>query len=130
MIRLALGNHRAENRRAWRQKGAVALVLLVLAIALQIAEWATQGFGPTDGGYASVYLGWTGFMVLFVLGLAFWLETTLATSLRYRKVLPAQFEPGEAAGDPDRAQPDIDNPLSLIRAELAAVSLFATVLAW
>lgn len=129
LLQLAVVNHRAENFSAWRQKGAVALVLLVAAVALQIAEWATQGFGPTQGGYASVYLGWTGFEVLFVLGLAYWLETTLATSLRYRNVSPAQFEAGEAAGDSDRVSPDIDDPLSLVRAELAAVSVFATVLA-
>ena len=60
LLRLALANHRADNLRAWRQKGGVALVLLLAAIVLQIAEWATQGFGPTDGGYASVYVGWTG----------------------------------------------------------------------
>ncbi len=129
LLRLALRDHRAENRRAWRQKGAVALVLLVAAIALQIAEWATQGFGPTDGGYASVYLGWTGVQVLFVVGLTYWLETTFATSVRYRKVFPAQFAAGEASGDPDREAPDIDNPLSLVRAELGALSFFASVLA-
>ena len=129
LLWLAVGNHRVNNYRAWRQKGAVALVLLVAAVVLQIVEWATQGFGPTQGGYASVYLGWTGLEVLFVLGLAYWLETTLATSLRYRKVTPAQFEAGEAAGDSDRESPDIDDPLSLVRAELGAVSVFATVLA-
>lgn len=129
LLRLALRNHRAENRRAWRQKGAIALILLVATVVLQIVEWWTQGFGPTDGGYAGVYLGWTGLYALFVLGLAYWLETTLATSLRYRKVVPAQFEPGEAAGDPDREAPDIENPLSLVRAELAGVSFYATFLA-
>ena len=104
-------------------------MLLVAAVVLQIAEWATQGFGPTDGGYASVYLGWTGLYVCSCSASLYWLETTLATSLRYRKVVPAQFEAGEAAGDPDREAPDIDNPLSLVRAELGALSFFATVLA-
>ncbi len=129
LLRFALANHRADNLRAWRQKGAAALVLLLAAVVLQIAEWATQGFGPTDGGYASVYVGWTGLQVLFLLGLAYWLETTLATSIRYRKVVPAQFAAGEAAGDPDREAPDIDDPLSLVRAELGSLSFFAAVLA-
>jgi heme/copper-type cytochrome/quinol oxidase subunit 3 len=129
LLRLALQNHQNENRVAWRQKGVVALALLVVAIALQIAGWATQGFGPTEGGYASVYVGWTGLLTLFLIGLVYWLETTLATSVRYRKVVPAQFELGEASGDPDRQEPDIDNPLSLIRSELAAVSFYATLLA-
>jgi heme/copper-type cytochrome/quinol oxidase subunit 3 len=130
LLRLALRNHRADDLRSWRQKGGVALVLLLAAVVLQIAEWATQGFGPTDGGYASVYLGWTGLEVLFVLGLVYWLETTLATSLRYRKFEhKKEFAAGEAAGDPHREAPDIDNPLSLVRAELASLSFFATVLA-
>ncbi len=107
----------------------MALALLVVAIALQIAGWATQGFGPTEGGYASVYVGWTGLLTLFLLGLTYWLETIFATSVRYRKVIPDQFELGEAAGDPDRQEPDIDDPLSLIRSELAAVSFYATLLA-
>lgn len=129
LLWLAVGNHRIRNYRAWRQKGAVALVLLVAAVVLQIVQWATQGFGPTQGGYASVYFGWTGLEVLFLLGLAYWLETTLATSLRYRNVSSAQLEAGAAAGDSDRESPDIDDPLSLLRAELGAVSVYATVLA-
>ncbi|HTR33103.1 MAG TPA: cytochrome c oxidase subunit 3 [Gaiellaceae bacterium] len=129
LLRWALANRRADNRRAWRQKGGISIVLLIVAIALQIAEWATQSFGPTDGAYASVYLGWTGMEVVFLIGLLYWLETTLATSLRYRKVFPAQFEPGEAAGDPDRVAPDIEDPLSLVPPALEALSFFALFLA-
>ena len=64
LLRLGLADHRATNRPAWRVKGALALVLLVAAVTLQIVEWSTQGFGPTDGPYASVYLGWTGLLAL------------------------------------------------------------------
>jgi heme/copper-type cytochrome/quinol oxidase subunit 3 len=129
LIRLGLADHRAERRPAWRVKGAVALAFLILALVLQVAEWATQGFGPTDGGYASVYLGWTGMQSFFVLGLAFWLETTLATSIRYRGTLGRTVEPGEASGDRHRTAHDIDDPVSLVRPELVAVSFFATFLA-
>ena len=52
--------------------------------SLQIIAWARLGFGPTDGGYASVYLGWTGLYTLFVFGSLYWLETCLALSFRYR----------------------------------------------
>jgi heme/copper-type cytochrome/quinol oxidase subunit 3 len=128
LLTLALRHHRAGNRRAWRISGGVSVALLVVAIALQIAEWWTQGFGPTNGGYASVYVGWTGLEVVFFVGLLYWLETTLATSLRYRNASPGDFRPGEASGDPHR-QPDIHDPLSLIRGELSALSLYATVLA-
>ncbi|HEY6961468.1 MAG TPA: cytochrome c oxidase subunit 3 [Gaiellaceae bacterium] len=126
LLTLALRDHRNENRRAWRIKGAVSIALLTAAIVLQIVAWSTEGFGPTDGGYASVYIGWTGLEVLFLLGLLYWLETTLATSLRYRS---ARLAPGDASGDAHRTAHDIDDPLSLIRGELTALSFYANVLA-
>ena len=128
VLRLGLADHRADRRPAWRVKGGLALVLLVAAIALQIVEWATQGFGPTDGPYASVYLGWTGLLLLFMIGLAYWVETTLATSIRYRNSGGALPE-GHGSGDADRTASDIENPISLIRPELEAVSFFAMFLA-
>lgn len=130
ILRLALADHRADRLAAWRVKGVVTLVLLLAAIVLQVVEWVTQSFGPTNGPYASVYLGWTGLLVLFVVGLAYWVETTLATSIRYRDTQRGAAVPeGHASGDADRSDPDIANPLSLIRPELEAVSFFAMFLA-
>ena len=129
LLQFAVADHRAGRRPAWRVKGAVAIVLLLVAVALQIVEYSTQGFGPTNGPYASVYLGWTGLLALFVLGLAYWVETTLATSIRYRKVEHGGPPEGHASGDADRTAPDIENPLSLIRPELEAVSFYASFLA-
>ncbi len=129
LLQLAVRNHRAENRSAWRLKGGVVLALLLAAIVLQIVEWSTQGFGPLEGGYASVYLGWTGMQLFFLVGLFYWVETTLATSLRHRKSFPYQFAPGEASGDAHRTEPDIDNPLSLVRPALESLSFFAAVFA-
>ncbi len=121
LLRLGFVDHRADRRPAWRVKGAAALAVLVLAVALQIAEWATQGFGPADGGYASVFVGWTGLQALFVLGLLYWLETTLATSIRYRG---AQNERAAA-----EAPADIADPLVLVRPGLEALSFYALFLA-
>jgi heme/copper-type cytochrome/quinol oxidase subunit 3 len=129
LLRLGLRDHRAERRPAWRVKGAAAIVLVLAAIGVQIGAWASLGFGPTDGGYASVYLGWTGFQLFFLVGLLYWAETTLATSLRHRKAIPYQFGAGEASGDAHRTAPDIDDPLSLVRPQLEAVSFYALVLA-
>ncbi len=128
LLRLGLADHRAERRPAWRVKGAIAAVVLVAALALQIVEWSIQGFGPTDGGYASVFVGWTGMQALFVLGLLYWLETTLATSFRYRG---AQYQRAaeQASGDAHRTAPDIENPLVLVRPELEALSFYALFLA-
>jgi heme/copper-type cytochrome/quinol oxidase subunit 3 len=129
LLRLAVLDHRAGRLPAWRSKGAVALLLLLVAVALQIVEWSTQGFGPTNGPYASVYLGWTGLFALFVVGLAYWVETTLATSIRYRNLDRGGLPEGHASGDADRTAPDIEDSLSLIRPELEAVSFYASFLA-
>jgi heme/copper-type cytochrome/quinol oxidase subunit 3 len=128
LLRLGFLDHRADRRPAWRIKGMIAAGLLIAAVVLQIVAWSSQGFGPTDGGYASVYVGWTGLQVLFVVGLAYWLETTLATSYRYRG---AQYDraAAEGAGDPHRTASDIENPLVLVRPELEAMSFYAGFLA-
>lgn len=62
--------------------GTAALVLLLVALALQAIAWATLGFGPASGGYASVYTGWTIFYAVFALMSAYWIETQVATAWR------------------------------------------------
>jgi hypothetical protein len=44
---------------------------------LQAAQFSSLGFGPTDGGYASVFVGWTGTLTVFLLGSAYSLATAL-----------------------------------------------------
>jgi heme/copper-type cytochrome/quinol oxidase subunit 3 len=130
LLRWGLADHRAARRTAWRIKGALALAIGIAVVVLQVVEWTTAGFGPTDGGYASVFIGWTAFFVFVVVCALFWLETTLATSLRYARLpVPSSPAPGEASGDPDRAAHDIDDPLSLVRAELTALSFYWAFLA-
>jgi heme/copper-type cytochrome/quinol oxidase subunit 3 len=128
LVRLGLHDHIGGRRSAWRLKGVLALAALLVAVALQIVGWATQGFGPTEGGFASVYVGWTGLQALFVLGLAYWIETTLATSIRYRG---AQNEraTAEASRAAEGSRPDIDDPLALVRPALEAVSFYAVFFA-
>ena len=129
LVRLGLNDHRALRRDQWRIKGLGALLVGVVGLVLQVIAWTHQGFGPTDGGFASVYFGWTGFLFLFVFGTLLWLEMTLATSFRYRKVETDAPEPGHASGDPHRTAHDIRDPLSLVRAELVGLSFFWTFLA-
>jgi heme/copper-type cytochrome/quinol oxidase subunit 3 len=130
-VRLGLSDHRAGNRSAWRRKGAAGLALGLVALVLQAVAWTQQGFGPADGGFASVYFGWTAFLFLFVLGTLFWLETVLATSIRYRGWTEGvrAVAPGEGSGDPHRDAHDIRDPVSLVRAELVALSFYWTFLA-
>jgi heme/copper-type cytochrome/quinol oxidase subunit 3 len=129
LVRLGLADHRALRRAQWRQKGALALVLGVVGLVLQVIAWTQQSFGPADGGFASVYFGWTAFLFLFVFATMLWLEMTLATSFRYRKVPTGAPAPGEASGDPHRMAHDIRDPLSLVRAELVGLSFYWTFLA-
>jgi heme/copper-type cytochrome/quinol oxidase subunit 3 len=131
LVQLGLRDHRANNRPAWRRKGAGALGLGIAALVLQVVAWTQMDFGPADGGFASVYFGWTAFLFLFVLGTLFWLETVLATSIRYRGWTEGTrtVAPGEASGDPERTADDIRDPVSLVRAELAALSFYWSFLA-
>ncbi|HKU56450.1 MAG TPA: cytochrome c oxidase subunit 3 [Gaiellaceae bacterium] len=127
LVRLGHADHVAERRSQWRLKGALALALGIAGLVVQAIGWSHQGFGPADGGFASVYFGWTAFLFLFVFGTMYWLETVLATSLRYRNA--AAPGPGHASGDPHRTEHDIADPLSLVRAQLEALSFYWTFLA-
>ena len=138
LVRWGLADHRAERRSVWRVKGAVALAIGIAAVVLQVVEWTTVGFGPADGGYASVFFGWTGFYAVFLVGALFWLETVLATSIRYRGWTTGDrtVAAGDASGDRRRHGEDIRDPVSLVRAELDALSFYwgflagVGVLAW
>lgn len=136
VLRWALVDRRAERRRQWRQKGSVALAVGIAAVVVQAVEWPSLGFGPADGGYASVFFGWTAFQFLFMIGALLWVENTLATSLRYRKTLTGAPAPGEASGDPHRLGHDIQDPLALVLPSLEAASFYWSfvaalgVLAW
>ncbi|HZT83811.1 MAG TPA: cytochrome c oxidase subunit 3 [Gaiellaceae bacterium] len=129
LVRLGLADHRALRRRQWRIKGFAALLVGLAGLVVQAIAWTQQSFGPADGGFASVYFGWTSFLFLFVLGTLIWVETTLAMSLRYARVESGAPAPGEASGDPHRTAHDIRDPLSLVRAELVGVSFYWTFLA-
>jgi heme/copper-type cytochrome/quinol oxidase subunit 3 len=129
LVRLGLIDHRALRRQQWRVKGLAALLVGVVGLVLQVLAWTSASFGPADGGFASVYFGWTAFLFLFVVFTLFWLEMTLATSLRYRKMETEAPPPGHASGDPHRTAHDIRDPLSLVRAELVSLSFYWTFLA-
>jgi heme/copper-type cytochrome/quinol oxidase subunit 3 len=128
-LRLGVADQRASRRPQWRAKAVATLLLGLAAVVLQVVEWATIGFGPASGGYASVFFGWTAFLALFLVGGLLWLETLLATAIRYRNVpiggLPAA---GEASGDPYRPHPDVSDPLSLVRPGLEAATFYWTFL--
>ncbi len=79
LVRASLVGLRTRRIHA-RGAGLVALVLGLVALAVQCWQYNDLGFGPGDGGYASVYLGWTGFFTVVAFGVLLWLEMLLASS--------------------------------------------------
>jgi heme/copper-type cytochrome/quinol oxidase subunit 3 len=105
----ALGLRRLGDgtERPWRAAALASLALGLGAFGLIIAQLASIAFGPTSGGYASVFIGWHavyGLNLLLVLG---WLEILIAQSLHAhtQEVTPATgqvaapFELMRPAGD-------------------------------
>jgi len=96
------GQRLKSESPGWVVPAAIAVVLGLAAIALQCIEYTVQHFGPTDGGYASVFVAWTGFYLVAVLATMYWLETQVATELRSRREgteAPTGYE------DPDKLLP-------------------------
>lgn len=79
---LAIRGMRTRGEAAWRAPAAGALAFALAAVVFQCVEWGTMGFGPASGGFASVFVGWTGFYLLSLLGATYWLETLVAQSVR------------------------------------------------
>jgi heme/copper-type cytochrome/quinol oxidase subunit 3 len=93
------GRGMKAGARSWVGPAAASVVLGLVAIALQCLEYTKQNFGPTNGGFASVFCTWTAFYLIAALAMMYWLETQVATELRARRA------PAEADGDikdPDR----------------------------
>jgi heme/copper-type cytochrome/quinol oxidase subunit 3 len=54
-------------------------------VVLQCIQYAKLGFGPANGAYASVYIGWTATYTVFLLFCAYWIETQVASIWRLRR---------------------------------------------
>lgn len=65
--------------------GVAAVLLALVGISLQFVEYSVLGFGPTSGGYASVFFGWTACYALGALWGVYWMETTVAGLWRARR---------------------------------------------
>jgi heme/copper-type cytochrome/quinol oxidase subunit 3 len=81
---VAYAAHSARNGRPWLAATGLALLLALAGCVAQAFEYGHLGFGPQDGGYASVFIGWTAFFAVFVLAVIYWLETLFAEGLRNR----------------------------------------------
>jgi heme/copper-type cytochrome/quinol oxidase subunit 3 len=98
VLAIVAGRQMKRDSKSWVTPAIGALALGLAAVALQCIEYTVQHFGPTDGGYASVFYAWTALYLVAVLGTMYWLETQVATELRARR---APAEHGDIK-DPDR----------------------------
>jgi heme/copper-type cytochrome/quinol oxidase subunit 3 len=69
------------NLRAWWVAGGAAILLALAALVVQCVQYVNLGFGPGDGSFASVFVGWTGLIALNILGIVYWLTTLVAGTL-------------------------------------------------
>jgi heme/copper-type cytochrome/quinol oxidase subunit 3 len=83
----------AESR--WRRLSLLALVLGVLVVVAQGLEYATISFKTADGGWASVFWGWTLVQLACWLGALYWIETLVAQTLRRPPAAPRLGTAGE-----------------------------------
>jgi heme/copper-type cytochrome/quinol oxidase subunit 3 len=97
LARLALVELRGRGRAFWWPVGISALLLGLAAVAIQCWQYTDLAFGTSEGGYANVYLGWTGFFTIFVFGAMVWLEMILATARRAPSTTAARPEPDLAS---------------------------------
>ena len=66
----------------WRATAWATLVLALAAVGLQCAQFSSLGFGPTDGAYGSVFVGWSGLFTVFLLGTCYWVATVIGDVTR------------------------------------------------
>jgi heme/copper-type cytochrome/quinol oxidase subunit 3 len=90
----AYADRAARRARTWLPAAGLALALGLAGCAVQGFEWANLGFAPTNGGYASVFLGWTLLFTVFVLVALIWVEIVVATGLRQRRTAEAYVPHG------------------------------------
>jgi heme/copper-type cytochrome/quinol oxidase subunit 3 len=90
LLAILAGRQMKAGSRVWLPAAAGALALGLAAVAVQCVQYTAQHFGPTDGGYASVFYAWTGLYAIAVLATMYWLETQVATELRARRTPAAR----------------------------------------
>jgi heme/copper-type cytochrome/quinol oxidase subunit 3 len=107
LLAIFAGRQMKRHSRAWVTAAACSLALGLAAVAVQCIQYTVQHFGPTNGGYASVFCGWTGLYGLAVLTTMYWIETQLATELRARRE-PASAHHGDIAEADRLIAPSLD----------------------
>jgi hypothetical protein len=118
------GRRMKVHSRSWLPLASVAVGFGLAAVVLQCVEYTVQHFGPTDGGYASVFCAWTAVYAISVLATMYWFETQVATELRARRA-PAASE-GDIAEADRLIAPSLDAAV-FFWSYLAAIGVIAWV---
>jgi heme/copper-type cytochrome/quinol oxidase subunit 3 len=79
---VALQRIKAGHKGVWQGGAAVALVLGLGAIGLQVWELLNLPFSPGSAGFASVFVGATPVFVVVVFGAMVWLEILVSRAAR------------------------------------------------
>jgi heme/copper-type cytochrome/quinol oxidase subunit 3 len=82
LVAWARSELRAGKDASSRWLSLAALLFGLVAVVLQAIEYTQLDFGPMDGGWASVFVGWTGLFGLVVLFTMIWLEMIVASGFR------------------------------------------------
>ena len=78
----------------WIFATSVTVGLGLLAAGLQVWQLTRLSFFPGVSGYTSVFIGFAGLNIAFILGGTYWVETLLARAIRLRPALAAEGGPG------------------------------------
>ena len=78
-----VGLHRLrdDNTFRWQGPASASLLLGLVAIALHVWQLGSLPFSASDGGYASVFIGWTVAHIVVELGAMYWLWTLVRGAL-------------------------------------------------
>lgn len=96
---LAAWSTRRRNVTLWRVGAGAGIFFALAAVGLQCAQYANLGFGPGDGSFASVFVGWTGLLAVNFLGVVYWLTSLFAETFRAAgRPLELMRAPAEALG--------------------------------
>jgi heme/copper-type cytochrome/quinol oxidase subunit 3 len=107
LFAILAGRQMKRQSGAWVVVAGCSLAFGLAAVAAQCIQYTVQHFGPTNGGYASVFCGWTGLYALAVLMTMYWIETQVATELRARRE-PASAHHGDIAEADRLIAPSLD----------------------
>ena len=73
---------REDDTSAWQGWAVISLLFGLGVIGLHVWQLNTLPFTPTQGGYASVFVGWTVALIAVEVGAMYWLLSVLRGSLR------------------------------------------------